>query len=480
MALVIERIKRTFSTADSGDFKDQITWSPDGNFLFISNRTAPFKLEIVDRSGAIVQNVLTTSEPDGIAFHAATPHFVVINNTDGTMTRFDFAGDDYSLPPTQTAFATGGFRGDMTVVGSDSCLYLTQNGTRYANGIVTGEDSVVQICGGFAPTAGDAPIAAQGTTFSATEGQSFSGKVATVTDGDSADMANEYAATIDWGDGTTSTGTVTGPVGGPYDVNGTHTYQEEGTDTVMVHVTDSDSSNTADATSTANVGDAALTSSCAMPSSVPQTYSGPTATFSDLSSTGTPSDFSATINWGDGSSTGVISGGPGTLPYTVSGTHTFSSTGFFTVTTTVTDVGTSTTTATCTNVLVFAGSAPGGGSFAISDLESATGTNVMFWGAQWWKHNPTANGSHASFKGFAESPAAATCGVTWSTDPGNSSPPPSGPLPAFMAVIVTGTYGQSGSTISGDTVHVVIVQTNPGYQPDPGHPGTGTVVAQVC
>jgi hypothetical protein len=38
---------------------------------------------------------------------------------------------------------------------------------------------------------------------------------------------------------------------------------------------------------------------------------------------------------------------------------------------------------------------------------------------------------------------------------------------------------QSGSTISGDTVHIVVVQTKPGYQPDPGHPGTGTVVAQV-
>jgi len=29
-------------------------------------------------------------------------------------------------------------------------------------------------------------------------------------------------------------------------------------------------------------------------------------------------------------------------------------------------------------------------------------------------------------------------------------------------------------------VKVVVVRTNPGYEPNPGHPGTGTVVGQVC
>jgi hypothetical protein len=49
-----------------------------------------------------------------------------------------------------------------------------------------------------------------------------------------------------------------------------------------------------------------------------------------------------------------------------------------------------------------------------------------------------------------------------------------------MAVIVSSSIGQSGSTISGNTVHIVIVRTNPGYAPDPGHAGTGTVVTTVC
>jgi hypothetical protein len=49
-----------------------------------------------------------------------------------------------------------------------------------------------------------------------------------------------------------------------------------------------------------------------------------------------------------------------------------------------------------------------------------------------------------------------------------------------MAVIVTSSAAKSGPVISGDTAHIVIVRTDPGYAPDPGHAGTGTVVSQVC
>jgi hypothetical protein len=49
-----------------------------------------------------------------------------------------------------------------------------------------------------------------------------------------------------------------------------------------------------------------------------------------------------------------------------------------------------------------------------------------------------------------------------------------------MGVIVSSNIAQSGSAISGDTAHVVVVQTNAGYAPNPGHAGTGTVIAQFC
>ncbi len=336
-----------------------------------------------------------------------------------------------------------------------------------------------------APT--DPPITAAGVAVAATEGTAFSGTVAKFTDPDTAALASEYGVTIDWGDGTSSTVATISGSGGSYTVSGGHTYAEEGSYTVTVAITDTDNAaNTATVTSTATVADAALTSACAMPSLTTQTFSGKTATFTDASLTGTLSDFSASINWGDSStSAGTISGGPGTTPYSVSGSHTYGSTGTFTVTTTITDVGGSTSTATCSNGLVFA-FAPGGGAFAIGDKESKIGASVNFWGAQWAKNNPVSSGTVVSaFKGFVKTPATPTCAsTTWSADPGNSTPPPAGSLPVYMGVIVTGRYSQSGSLISGNIVHIVIVNTtNSGYDPfapAPGHPGTGKVVATVC
>jgi uncharacterized repeat protein (TIGR01451 family) len=122
-----------------------------------------------------------------------------------------------------------------------------------------------------------------------------------------------------------------------------------------------------------------------------------------------------------------------------------------------------------------------GGSFVIGNLNAAVGTSVTFWGAQWWKLNSLSGGAApAAFKGFEDTPPAPSCGTNWTTDPGNSTPPPAGPLPAYMAVIVSSSISKSGSTISGNTPHIVIVKTNPGYDANPGHAGTGTVFAQIC
>jgi hypothetical protein len=328
----------------------------------------------------------------------------------------------------------------------------------------------------------DQPIAATGTAVSAVEGQPFAGTVATFTDPDPKSTAAEYTATIDWGDGTpTSAGTISGPTGGPFTVSGSHTYAEEGSRTVTVTITDIDTiTNTATVTPTATVSDAALTASAACMTPTPQSYNAPTATFTDAASpSGTLSDFSASIAWGDGSSsTGTVSG-PDGGPYTVSGTHTYASTGNFTIVTTIKDVGGSVANAVC-GTLAFA-FAPGGGSFAIGDGNSAVGTSVEFWGQNWSKVNTLSGGmAPSSFKGFAASPKTPTCGSVWTTDTGNSTPPPPGPLPAYMAVIVTSKVTQSGSTDTGNTVHIVVVSTNPGYTPDPSTPGTGTVVAVVC
>ena len=115
----------------------------------------------------------------------------------------------------------------------------------------------------------------------------------------------------------------------------------------------------------------------------------------------------------------------------------------------------------------------------IGNLDAATGTSVEFWGADWSTVNALSGGpAPDAFKGFAYN-SLQSCGGSWSASPGNSSRPPA-TLPSYMGVIASTTVGKSGSAISGDGPVIVVVKTNPGYANDPGHAGTGTVVATYC
>lgn len=121
----------------------------------------------------------------------------------------------------------------------------------------------------------------------------------------------------------------------------------------------------------------------------------------------------------------------------------------------------------------------GAGSFVIGDQGIGPGTPAYFWGAKWAKNNGLSGGSApSSFKGFASN-GAPTCSSNWSTGPGNSSNPPA-TVGQFIPVIVTSSAQKAGSSISGNTRAVVVVQTDPGYAPNPGHEGTGHVVGLVC
>ncbi|NUN96317.1 MAG: hypothetical protein HUU16_09105 [Candidatus Omnitrophica bacterium] len=152
-ALTTSRNFATLNAAEVG-FVDGLFFDPTGQFLFLANRSPVFRLTIVDRNGNLVQHVPLPSEPDGIAFRATSPRFVLTNNLDGTISRIDFPGDDFTQTPTVSLFASGGFRGDLSQVGPDGCLYLTQDGVRFADGTTSSENSVVRICGGFATPPG--------------------------------------------------------------------------------------------------------------------------------------------------------------------------------------------------------------------------------------------------------------------------------------------------------------------------------------
>ncbi|HWB10573.1 MAG TPA: TIGR03118 family protein [Pirellulales bacterium] len=174
-------------------------------------------------------------------------------------------------------------------------------------------------------------------TIAPTEATAFSGTVASFSDANTNQNLNDYAATIDWGDGTVSLGTIS-PDGDGYDVSGSHAYENYGDETV--HVTISDPGSTITVASAANVADANTLTAAALPVTAAEgsVFSGDVATFSDTLASTPAGVFSATIDWGDGVTTaGTVTGVAGL--FTISGSHTYVDEGAFTVKSTVKDIG---------------------------------------------------------------------------------------------------------------------------------------------
>jgi hypothetical protein len=213
-------------------------------------------------------------------------------------------------------------------------------------------------------------ISVTASPISATEGLSYSGTVATFTDLGSTAPASEFGATVNWGDGTTSTCpsiptsscSITGS-NGSYAVLGTHTYAEEGTYGVSVSVADSLLSvNSGSETGSAGVADAAIVASAVTitPKTTGVAFTTSVATFTDADPNGTASDYTASISWGDGTSSACPAAAPAPCSITsssggfvVTATHTYSTHATNTpVTVAISDVGGSHSTAIDNAVLV--------------------------------------------------------------------------------------------------------------------------------
>jgi uncharacterized repeat protein (TIGR01451 family) len=322
------------STTKTADSSSASPGGTDGYTITIHNPNA----------SAVVVNSITDTLPAGFAY--------VANSTTGATTANPtISGQMLTWSGSFSAAAGGDVSLHFNVTASST------PGTYYNN--AGGDAGAVAVAptGNTAPITvaqGDQPITASGTTFSATEGASFSGSVATFTDPDTTATASEYSATIDWGDGTaTSAGTISGSAGS-FSVSGTHTYAEEGTYPVTVTITDVDNAgNTDTANSTANVADAALhAGTLAVPSSTSLgSATNVSFSFTDDNTAAPLSDFTATIDWGDGSSSpGTISGTGGS--YTVSGSHTYAAAGPYTITVAVVDDGGSMTSASASTSVV--------------------------------------------------------------------------------------------------------------------------------
>ncbi len=204
------------------------------------------------------------------------------------------------------------------------------------------------------------PITAAAIPQQGVEGRSLTEPVATFTDPDPAGTADDYQANIDWGDGTPSSrGSISKGADGTFTVLGSHTYTEEGSYQAHVKVSDEDVDyNTATVLDPVSIVDAALAATGVdglSTNPVDQTV----ASFVDANPGGDLADFTATVDWGDGSTptAGAITGSPGGT-FSVGGIHHYATLGPKTITVQVVDDGGSQATA-ISHLLLYAFPAAG-------------------------------------------------------------------------------------------------------------------------
>jgi hypothetical protein len=202
----------------------------------------------------------------------------------------------------------------------------------------------------------DASINVTGAPLNAVEGASFRGAVASFIDADPNGVASDFSATINWGDQTNSAGTIAANGSGGFSVTGTHVFAEEGA-SVTVTVRDAGGA-IASAMSSGSVADAAiaLTGVAGFREHHKSNFTATVAMLTDADPSGTVSDYTGQINWGDGTTSAcpsiwctisVRTGGG----FSVSGSHNYRNNGTFTVTITLTDAGGSTSKTTTTIVV---------------------------------------------------------------------------------------------------------------------------------
>jgi len=172
--------------------------------------------------------------------------------------------------------------------------------------------------------------AANAKNITAVEGSATTATVATFSGGQA-----PIAADVNWGDGSTSAGSVAGST-----VTGTHAYAEEGNYSVTVTITDARGLSGSD-TATASVSDASLSvSGINITAEKKQASARVVASFVDADPAASVGDYATTINWGDGSP--VQSGVVGTFDHVtfyVGGSHAYAVKGTYTITVRVTDLG---------------------------------------------------------------------------------------------------------------------------------------------
>jgi hypothetical protein len=155
---------------------DGIEAGPGGE-IALAGHSGPGSIIILSSSGSVINSfaALPGHFPDGLAFgDGVSSNMLFSNNNNGSISKYTFPGVGYSGTPTITDIATNlsvppaYAYGDLAAVGPDCAFYVTQvqngtpMGTRWDNGVTTGDASIVRIsavasdgtpiCGFYSPT----------------------------------------------------------------------------------------------------------------------------------------------------------------------------------------------------------------------------------------------------------------------------------------------------------------------------------------
>jgi ELWxxDGT repeat protein len=332
------------------------TYAEEGSFTL--------SVQILDDGGASVSGSRTLSVAEAGLFNLGliNPHQTEGRNTGTVATFFDknagAAATDF------TATIAWGDGSTTTLSGAAGNIVALGGGTfalkashTYADegsdilSVQIRDDGGASLSGSLTVSVADAVLGSLVLTkIQGTEGKNTGTlKVASFHDTNSGAPAADFTAAIAWGDGTTTTVSGGGLVAlgnGNFAVNASHTYAEEGTYTLSVQILD-DGGASLSASRTVGVADARLFNPGLFN---PHTTEGQgtgtftVATFADLNAAALATDFTATIAWGDGSTT-TLSGAAGNIvalgggQFALRAGHTYAEEGSFTLSVQVLDDG---------------------------------------------------------------------------------------------------------------------------------------------
>jgi uncharacterized repeat protein (TIGR01451 family) len=343
-------------TVKWGDGSSNVNWDATGAVIVVADSAGGFdvlgthsyasnivgairSVEVLDPDGRVFNSPGVFHFTDANPLATAADFTATVNWSDGNSNTTTDGSGTVSV----VADPSGGF----DVVGIHAYTQNTRNGTfkvSVADDGGASASSSTSFSVDYALTAGTLNQPAV-----TNEGDSISNALLFhFTDGDTHGQASDFTATVFWGDGTANTSadgsgnvTVSANTGGGFDVFGSHMFDEVPSgSTFGVLIQDVSGATTGASTTSFTVADPSVKATGGLSLSAKENAdpgAQTVATFTDPSGAESLGDYSANINWGDGTpdGSGAITYDSTKGTFTVKGDHVYSQAGSDTITVTI-------------------------------------------------------------------------------------------------------------------------------------------------